>query len=248
MGIVRALAWLALALALASCASRPIATGMEALETEHFVLYSLGEEAGTLAELAGLLEEEYLKTQEFFQVPIPRTRVFVYPDQRQFQRVKYGLLADLLKLGWYIGDNLGADVLLVSPNARVRDHSRASILHAVQHEFVHTVVFRINPHCRLWLSEGLALYLANGDISSSPLDRQAIPGKAIFLNRNPLYFSRHGGYAYAHWFIQFILQDYGREKLLDLIRTGDYAETCGVDLGGLHGQWASFLHGRNWDK
>jgi len=44
-------------------------------------------------------------------------------------------------------------------------HNYQSILNVIAHEFIHTVNNKINKNCNIWIGEGLALYLGNGDRS-----------------------------------------------------------------------------------
>ena len=41
--------------------------------------------------------------------------VYIYDHQSTMQTKKYGYAASLLGLDWYIGDNIGTDVILTSP-------------------------------------------------------------------------------------------------------------------------------------
>lgn len=41
--------------------------------------------------------------------------VYIYDDQTTMQTKKYGYIAPLLGLDWYIGDNIGTNVILTSP-------------------------------------------------------------------------------------------------------------------------------------
>lgn len=42
-------------------------------------------------------------------------RVFIYDSQKTMQEKKYGLIGPMLGLDWYVGDNIGTDVILTSP-------------------------------------------------------------------------------------------------------------------------------------
>lgn len=56
--------------------------------------------------------------------------VYIYDHQNTMQTKKYGLIAPLLNLDWYIGDNRGTDVILTSPAnpGEVHDYDNSFLL------------------------------------------------------------------------------------------------------------------------
>ena len=66
-------------------------------------------------------------------------------------------------LDWYIGDNIGTDVILISPANPGEMHIYDNNKYAVLHEIVHAYVSVLNEDIDLWLTEGCALYLTNGE-------------------------------------------------------------------------------------
>ena len=103
-------------------------------------------------------------------------KIYIYDDQRTMQMKKYGYIAPLLSLDWYIGDNIGTNVILTSPAHPGTAHSYDSVKYAVLHEMVHAYVSVLNPKIQLWLTEGAALYLANGEpFSKSYLETFDLP-------------------------------------------------------------------------
>ncbi|MFY9497054.1 MAG: hypothetical protein WAP29_08085, partial [Halanaerobiales bacterium] len=86
--------------------------------------------------------------------------VYVYKNQESLWIRKYGLVTLLGAPEWYIGDNKGDKVLIVSPDADTRVHNSDSILSAAMHELVHAINYQINPELSYWLDNGIATYLA----------------------------------------------------------------------------------------
>ena len=114
------------------------------------------------------------------------------------QTKKYGFAAPLLGLDWYIGDNIGTEVILTSPANPREAHSYDDIKYAVMHEFVHAYVSVINKDVDLWLTEGMALYLSNGEpFYKEYLEYYTIPTYDIINSNNPLTFS-HSEIGRAH--------------------------------------------------
>jgi hypothetical protein len=183
-----------------------------------------------------------MKSREYFELPIERTNVYVYKNQSQFQGIKYPFISIFLDLSWHIGDNIGADILLVSPNTKAHGHTYDSILNAIGHEFVHTVVYRISPRSNLWINEGLALYLSNRRGEGFVLYKgEKIPGRETWYTSNPMEFADNGGYDFADKYIEYIEYAYGKETVLRLIASSDFKDVLKIDDMKLYEDWYRFL-------
>lgn len=168
--------------------------------------------------------------------------LFVYDSQVEMQQKKYGLLIPLIGLPWYIGDNIGDDVILTSPAAKGTAHSYETILGAAPHEIVHAYVYTMNPSVRLWLTEGMALYLTNGEpFSRAVLEQTSIPSYADTRTKNPIRFSKVGGYTFAHTYIEYLEKAYGWDRVLELLRAQDYAGVLGKPEETVYAEWTDFL-------
>lgn len=66
--------------------------------------------------------------------------VYIYDYQSTMQTKKYGLIAPLLNLDWYIGDNIGTKVILTSPANPGKVHDYDNNKYAVLHEIVHAYI------------------------------------------------------------------------------------------------------------
>lgn len=169
-------------------------------------------------------------------------RIFIYDDQKTMQRKKYGLIAPLLGLDWYIGDNIGTDVIMTSPANPGPAHDYDDNKYAVLHEMVHAFVSVVNPHIRLWLTEGMALYLANGEpLNQSWLAQTQLPTWEDSKTKNPIKFSEMGGYNLAHIYIGYLEETYGWDKVLELIKTEDYEAIFGKSDQEIYNTWVASL-------
>ncbi len=218
------------------------AAGMTKSDYPGIIIYHEGEDLRTLEEINRLLEVQQEKTQDFFGMPIPKRSLFVYKNQKEMQRQKHPFVTLFVGPDWYIGDNIKDRALIVSPNTEVNGHSYQSILGAIPHEYVHTVVYSLNPKCPLWLNEGVALYLSNGHPVS--VRESVIPPVKIFTSGNSLYFAKHNGYAYADKFIEFLEHGYGRSKVMELIHNPDYKKVLGKTIDDLYPEWVAFVSAR----
>lgn len=233
----------AAALALLSCAAGPRMSDPQVYETDDVAIRHEGESPENLAAIAEGLREARAAVEAYFGRPVPKRVLYVYKDQREFQRQKHRLLSLFVRPDWYIGDNIGETALIVSPSTAVRGHTRESILAAIPHEYVHTVVYSINPDCPLWINEGAALYLANGRGRRIDPER-GLPPIRIFTSENSLYFAEHGGYSYAQTFIEYVERRYGRGRVVELVERGDIPAVLGRPLAAVYEEWAAYLRER----
>lgn len=169
-------------------------------------------------------------------------RVFIYDSQKTMQKKKYGLIGPMLGLDWYIGDNIGTDVILTSPAHPGPAHTYEENKEAVLHEIVHAYITVINPKIHLWLTEGCALYLSNGaEFTSEILEYMKIPTYEETKTRNPITFADCGGYTFAHTYIEYLNKTYGWESVLKLIRTEDYEASFGKKQKEIYDEWVKYL-------
>ncbi|MDP4151983.1 MAG: hypothetical protein Q8865_00885 [Bacillota bacterium] len=158
------------------------------------------------------------------------------------QAKKYGYIAPLLGLDRYIGDNIGTRVILTSPANPRKIHTYDDNKEAVLHEMVHAYANILNPHIHLWLTEGMALYMSNGEpFYRSYLQDHILPSYSDLQTKNPIQFSGMGGYQLAPTYIQFINDDYGWNKVLQLIKTEDYQKTFGKSANKIYSEWIEYL-------
>ncbi len=209
------------------------------VEYPNVTIFHQGEKAETLDEIGSMLDSTNRVARDFFGVDIPKRTLYVFADQLEMQKQKFSDNPAMLGLDWYIGDSIGDRVLIVSPNAPLKVHTYRSVMDAIPHEYVHTVVYAINPRCPHWINEGVTIYLSNRQPVS--FARDPIPPKRAFTMNDSLYFEKHNGYIYADKFIEFVERNYGRESVLGLVRTGDYAASTGKGINRLYDEWVAFL-------
>ncbi|MCI5856653.1 MAG: hypothetical protein MR016_04725 [Agathobacter sp.] len=174
----------------------------------------------------------------------PEVNVYIYDHQATMQTKKYGLIAPLLCLDWYIGDNIGTDVILTSPANPGKVHTYDNNKCAVLHEIVHAYVSVLNEDVDLWLTEGCALYLTNGEpFYKEYIDQMGIPAYKETCSNNPLTFSNCGGYTYAHTYIEYIEVTYGWNSVLNIIESGDYEAVFGKSKRDIYSEWVAYING-----
>ncbi len=186
-------------------------------------------EAGFIANKLGFHEKQ-------------NVNVYIYDSQKTMQTKKYGFVAPLLGLDWYIGDNIGTEVILTSPANPGAVHDYDNNKYAVLHEIVHAYVSVMNEDIDLWLTEGMALYLSNGEpFYKEKLNNFTIPSYQDTDSNNPLTFSNCGGYTFAHTYIEYLDKTYGWDKVLELIKTENYEECFEKSKKEIYEGWVSYL-------
>ncbi len=173
----------------------------------------------------------------------PDVNVYIYDNQETMQTKKYGYVAPLLGLDWYIGDNIGTNVILTSPANPGQMHTYDNNKYAVLHEIVHAYVSVINEDIDLWLTEGVALYLTNGaPFYKEYTESYEVPTYRDTCSNNPLTFSDCGGYTFAHTYIEYLDETYGWGKVLQLIETENYEECVGKSQKEIYDEWVKYIN------
>jgi hypothetical protein len=168
--------------------------------------------------------------------------IYIYDYQATMQRKKYGFIGPMLGLDWYIGDNIGTNVILTSPANPGPVHDYDNNKYAVLHEVVHAYISVSNPNIHLWLTEGTALYLTNGEpFYKDYLDNMSIPSYSDTRTRNPIRFANCGGYQLAHTYIEYIDAQYGWDKVLELIESEDYEAVLGKTEKDIYDEWVEYI-------
>lgn len=168
--------------------------------------------------------------------------IYIYDNQKTMQRKKYGFIGPMLASDWYIGDNIGTNVILTSPANHGKVHDYNTVKEAVLHEIVHAYISIKNPKINLWLTEGMALYLTNGRaFSKSYLDEMTIPSYEDINTRSPIHFEKCGGYTFANTYIEFLDKTYGWDKVLELIWTENYDNVLNKSSQEIYNEWVNYL-------
>jgi hypothetical protein len=217
-------------------------SGMKELKGEYITVYYETEEvaAKDVFELANSESERISKTLGFDEPQ--NIRMYIYDNQNTFQTKKYGYIALLLNLDWYIGDNRGTNVLLTSPANPGKAHDYNDVKFASIHEMVHAYNSILNSNMSLWVNEGIALYLSNGN---PPLDLYStsyfVPDINQTRTSSPVEFANIGGYDFAHTYIEYLDDTFGWESVLVFAKTSDYMSAFEKSESEIYDGWVEFL-------
>ncbi len=195
-------------------------------------VFALAEARG--GELAALLGLTQAKPVE----------IYIYDQQRVMQTKKYGLIAPLLHLDWYIGDNVGTRVLLTSPANPGPVHDYESNRRAALHELVHAYNSLLNPRMSYWVDNGLAGYLSEQRPSYPVASYSPLPTLAqtrVHGPFAPVMFANFSGYEYSYTYIEYLANTYGWDAVKRFAGDGDFLSAFGADEASLYETWAVFV-------
>jgi hypothetical protein len=214
--------------------------GMQKLTGNNINVYYEKEEAAAedVFELADAKAADISKKFGFTEKQ--QINIYIYDHQSTMQSKKYGYLGPMLNLDWYIGDNGGTNVILTSPANPGKVHDYNNNKNAALHEMVHAYISVLNPHIKLWLTEGTALYLTNANPFNKALIKD-IPSYSDIQTRNPIKFSNMYGYDFANTYIEYLDNTYGWDKVLKLIKTEDYEGVFGKSSHEIYDEWVDYL-------
>jgi hypothetical protein len=221
--------------------------GMNKLQGEYITVYYEKEEAAA-KDVFKLAEEESERIAAKLGFTSPQdVKLYVYDNQGTLQMKKYGLVVLFLNLfvdlDWYIGDNMGTNVILTSPANPGNAHDYESVKESAVHEMVHAYNSLLNPNMPLWVTEGMAVYLTAGQEPRENLYTTSyfVPTIEQTHTNSPIEFADIGGYAFAYTYIEYLDSVFGWEKLLAYVKTNDFASAFGKDEGNIYDGWIEFL-------
>ena len=142
--------------------------------------------------------------------------------------------------------------VLIAADPDSLDYGRRTVAHELMHLVVHQLAFNCWSDLPTWLDEGLASW-AEGEPDA---DQEALLAEAIAGNRLLSLrglggsFSAHAGraglaYAQSYSVVNFLIEEYGREKALELLAAfrrgasydGALQQVYGFDTDGLEDRW-----------
>jgi len=213
---------------------------MMSMEKSHFIIYYEKNDENAAVDISNKLEKGYSLVANSISVsPDYKTKVYIYNGLDKFHMKKYGLLGKIVGPEWYIGDNIKNKVIIVSPNSPGKQHNYEDTTDAALHEYIHTLMWSINPKLSKFLNEGMAGYVSGN--AKPSLKFNYIPAYEDTKITNPITFGNHNMYPISYTYIEFLDKTYGMEKVLKLIKTEDYSQTFGKTEKEIYEEWITFF-------
>lgn len=209
------------------------------VETEHFILYNVGGDAGVLPEIADRLEDEYARVCGDLDVePAGAVKVRVFPDLKAFHKA----IGRADTPDWLAGAMYMGELYIVSPENPGPMHTRESAMSGAVHEFIHLLTHSINPFLPLYLAEGVSEYESGstgnvGAIVEKMLDEDSLPS----MDKLETLTGEEGLYELSCVFVEYVVSEYGYESLRTLLKTANRQEALGKDDAEIYEEWKAFL-------
>lgn len=216
------------------------ASGMKAVAKDHFTVYYEEQDEAAAMDISNRLQKGYDIISKATNIsPGYKTDVYIYSSIREFHMKKYGLLGLLIAPDWYIGDNIKNKVIITSPNSPGKQNNYESVANAALHEYVHTLMWNINPKLSKFLNEGMAGYVSGNTKPNYKFS--TLPAYEDTKITNSVDFGNKGMYEVSYTYIEYVDKTYGMEKLIQLVTTHDYENTLGKHEKEIYEAWVEFL-------
>jgi len=212
-------------------------------ETDHFQIYTVNKNRDIAAAVGNELESNYTRITNDLKIePDNKVKVKIYPDLKTFHTA----IGSPEAPDWAIGLAKNGVVHMVSPDNPGPCHSYHSVIKAAAHEFTHIIIRRYNTgELPIWLNEGTASYegrnIENIDsVIQSDIEDDKIPSFTELENRKE--FAEKKGYEFSTTLVEFIISEYGYDKLIDLIKSpGDMEAILNLSKDELYLKWKDYL-------
>ncbi|QQE12304.1 hypothetical protein JD969_02175 [Planctomycetota bacterium] len=197
----------------------------ETIETDHFIIrYKAGIDHVLANDMAQQVEKIYDAVTGFYRhKPTRKTQIDILPDEEYF-----GVRITGMPEIWTVAAATGDVIALTPPRSGAKQRGAYDWYNVIQHEFTHTVTLSLTnnriPH---WLTEACAveLEIAERDFETCKLLAWALNEEKLFEYENINWgfvrpktdYDRSLAYAQANWMLQYIIEKYSHQKMLDLL-------------------------------
>lgn len=236
--------------------TRPTSAGQNsdslslAKESRHFAFYANKGDTGVLDSLAIILENNYARITNRLGIHIEnRIKVKVFPDVQSFHAAIHHPGAP----DWVVGSCIGEELLMVSPLNPGSVHTFESLMQVIVHEFVHIAVYYACGNKAItilpkWLNEGYAQYEAGQinehirkNVEANLRDKEPPTWKQL-NDASAMEFGHMNGYGLSVTIVEFLVDTYGMDKLVSLIKEPEHIEAIyGMPENVLENQWAQYI-------
>jgi len=190
-------------------------------------------------------------TQDIGTYPERPVKIYIYASTRD---LKGAMISSQEWTGGVAFADFGIIAISISPSEL--DWGKRALVHELTHLVVHQATFSPYGQLPLWLDEGLATY-SEGELDpgfSSYLEEAILEDELISARSLCSPFSAYPekaclSYAQSYSLVEYLLDNYGQDKMLNLLAllkqgsTYDEAltEVYGFDIDGLDARWRATL-------
>lgn len=211
-------------------------------ESEHFKYNSTKADKDSLSDLEKNLESNYDRIANDLNVTLDeKINVTIYPNINEFYKaIGYTEAED-----WLVGVARNGEILMVSPLNPGSVHNYDSLMKIIVHEYTHILVGNINPSTDIYLNEGTAVVEANqiDSIAQNYLKETAKTNKLPTIDYMKNNYSRlEQPYFLSGGFVDFIIKEYGYDKIIAVIKNPDnIEEIIGLTKEEIIVKWSEYI-------
>jgi hypothetical protein len=222
-----------------------------AKESQHFEYFSTNGDIKVLDSLALTLENNYSRITNHLGIQIhKKIKVKIFPNIQAFHAAIN--LPDAPD--WVVGGTWNTDdIMMVSPLHPGSVHTYESLMQVIVHEFTHIAVYYARGNKGVtgfprWLNEGYAQYEA-GQVNAlirknaeSSVTAKTPPTWTQLDSVSDIEFGNMNGYGLSVTIVEFLIDTYGMNKLVLLIKEPENVETIyGFSEYTLEKHWIQYL-------
>lgn len=241
MRFYKGIIMLILCLSLFGCSEDPKTIKLRQ-ESDHFNFYSIKIDKESLNDLEENLESNYERIAKDLQVTLDeKIKVTIYPNISEFHKAIGMEDAE----DWLVGLARNGEIMMVSPLNPGSVHNYESLMKVIVHEYTHILVENIKSNTAAYLNEGIAVVEANqiNENSKYYLKEVAKADKLPSIDEMQNNYSKlEQPYEVSGGFVDFIVNKYGYDKIIDLIKEPDDIENIiGSTKEEIIAKWSEYI-------
>lgn len=220
---------------------------IQQLETNHFRFYSKKQDKDCLKDLANALEENYERITNSLKTFLDKkVDVYIYSDLSTYHKAINQPDAP----NWVVGNSVpdSNTIQMVNPsNADGRSYSY--FMKVIVHEFTHVVEHNLNTenNIPIWINEGVAMYEAKQAEGTEQVLANAKSANKFptlkDLETDSYTFGNNNGYQFSYSIIDYIVKNYGYDKLIALIKTpSEFEKTLDLSKEDFEKKWIDYFN------
>lgn len=196
-----------------SQSSKPLSSA-SAVETEHLIVRSLGDDKLEINEFASELEADFADLLDKLQLQrTTKVIVDIYPNMEEFNRFFGNQSLEFPSIPVLMSANR---ISIVLPSAQNPDYDMTSINKVIKHTWTHFLINQIqsSPDIK-WLNESMALYYGGQKNDPNSISLAVRKGYPTIDDLNRQRYSDLSSFGYT--LSEFIVNKWGEESLVELL-------------------------------
>ncbi|WP_291648578.1 peptidase MA family metallohydrolase [Clostridium sp.] len=215
-------------------------------EDKYFKYYSNENDSKAIKELSEVLNNNYSTITDNFNTNLEeKVEIIIYSNIKEFHRS----IGNADASDGMVGVAYDNTIKMVSPLNPGSIHDKESLLKVIVHEFVHIVTFNINNQKEnimpTWFMEGIAVHEANQitDYEKKYIRDNLSENRDINIDDiNDNFYNNKLSYLYSGSIIDFILDEFGYGKLIQVIKSPNEMEMIlGISNEDLKNNWINYV-------